>query len=147
MFRRATTADVSTLCELRKLQLLDEGLAPIASIDEDLAAYFEHTLANNTLIGWVAEEEGEIVATAALVLMPFPPTYANPVGTRGYVTNMYTAPDFRGRGIATRLLGKLLDEAAERGVHKLLLSASEMGKPVYHRCGFRENGCWMELDV
>ncbi|MDO4806471.1 MAG: GNAT family N-acetyltransferase [Coriobacteriales bacterium] len=126
---------------------MDEGLAQVASIDAELLAYFDKTLADETLVEWVVEEDGEIVATAGLVYMPFPPTYANPVGARGYVTNMYTTPRHRGRGIASCLLVKLLDDARARGVRKVLLCASEMGKPVYLRCGFRENGGWMELDL
>ena len=95
----------------------------------------------------VVTEDGEILATAAVGYMPFPPTYTNPIGTRGYITNMYTAPSQRGRGLATLLLNKLLDDARERGVHKLLLCVSKMGKPVYIKCGFEEKEGWMELDL
>ena len=147
MLRKATVADIPALCEARKKQLIDEGLAPVASIDEELADYFATTLANDSLVEWVLDQDGEIVATAGLALMPFPPTYTNPAGTRGYITNMYTAPSHRGQGVATRLMAKLLDEAKERGIKKLLLSASEMGKPVYRKHGFRENDGWMELDL
>lgn len=33
------------------------------------------------------------------------------------------------------------------GVRKLLLCASEMGKPVYRQLGFCHNDGWMELDL
>lgn len=147
MLRKATAADVPALCEARKQQPIDEGLAPVASIDRELDAYFKRTLADETLVEWVFEEGGAIVATAGLALMPFPPAYADPIGTRGYITDMHTAPSHRGRGIASRLMAKLLDEARERGIHRLLLSASEMGKPVYRKCGFVDNDSWMELEL
>jgi len=147
MLRRATTKDIPQLSDLRKCQLADEGLASEADIDEELRAWFERTLGDNSLVEWVFEEEGEIVATAGVVFMPFPPTYTNPVSIRGYVTNMYTAPNFRGKGIATKLLHRLVDEARARGAHLLLLSAAEMGRPVYERCGFREREGWMELSL
>lgn len=147
MLRRATEADVPALCEARKRQLVDEGLTKVANIDTELVSYFEKTLADGTLVEWVAEEDGHIVATAALAFMPFPPTFENPQGTRGYVTNMYTAPSHRGKGLASSLMGKLLDEARGRGIRKLVLCASEMGKPVYRRCGFCEKDGWMELNL
>lgn len=57
---------------------------------------------------------------------------------KGYVTNMYTAPEHRRRGIATLLLGKLVKEAKSRNVEKLWLHASKMGRPVYLKYGFQE---------
>lgn len=147
MLRKATVEDVPMLCEARRRQLVDEGLDPVIDIDEELRRYFEGALADGTIVEWVLEEEGELVATAALCLMPFLPSYNNPVGTRGYVTNMYTVPSHRGRGIATRMLAVLMDEARGLGLHKVVLQASEMGGPVYERYGFRPSGGWMELDL
>ena len=147
MLRRATTADIPALCDARRRQLVDEGMPPDTSIDDELRLYFETSLADGTLVEWVCEEDGEIVATAAIAFMPFPPAFNNPAGTRGYVTNMYTAPSHRGRGIATSMLPLLIDEARRRGVRKVLLHASLMGRPVYERQGFRANDSWMELDL
>lgn len=145
--RKATAHDIPALCVARKRQLADEGLVADAPIDEELSAYFERTMADGSLVEWVAEDNGEVVATAGIVFMPFPPTFANPAGTRGYVTNMYTVPSHRGQGLASKLLRKLLEEARERGVRKLLLCASQMGRPVYRRLGFAERGGWMELEL
>lgn len=147
MLRRATAKDIPALCEMRKRQLVDEGLRPDTHIDDELRAYFETSLANDTLAEWVYEDEGVIVATAAMAFMPFPPTFSNPIGTRAYVTNMYTAPSHRGMGIATRMLPLLIDEAKQRGIRKVLLHASQMGRPLYERQGFKPNDSWMELDL
>jgi len=145
--RRATIEDIPALCEARVKQLVDEGLQPDEPIQDDLRVYFEKTLSDETLVEWVLEDEGKIVATAGIAFMPFPPTFSNPIGTRGYVTNMYTAPSHRGRGIATHLLALLMDEARQRGVHKIVLHASKMGRSVYKRQGFHPANGWMELDL
>lgn len=147
MPRRATVADVLALREARKLQLIDEGMAPDANIDRELDAYLAERLSDGTLVEWVFEEDGKIMAAAALALMPFPPTFANPQGTRGYVTNMYTAPSHRGRGIATHLLSMLIDEARQMGLKKLMLHASTMGEPIYQRGGFMDGTDWMEMSL
>ena len=60
--------------------------------------------------------------------MDFPPSFTNKTGKQGYIANMYTDPDFRGRGIASEILERLAKEARERHIHKLILYASKMGQ-------------------
>ena len=146
-YRIATPADIPDLAALRKKQLADEGIAATCNIDDSLHAFFARAMADNSLAEWLALDNGQIIATAAIVFYPFPPTYTNPSGIKGYITNMYTADAYRGRGIATAMLQKLADEARARGVHKLWLGASVMGKPVYLRFGFRETDGWLELTL
>lgn len=147
VLRRATIEDIPALCEARKKQLVDEGMRSDTPIDDELRSYFEASLANDTLVEWVLEEEGEVVATAAIAFMPFPPAFNNPAGTRGYITNMYTSPSHRGKGIASSMLLLLMNEARQRGIRKVLLHASQMGRPVYERQGFKANDSWMELNL
>jgi ribosomal protein S18 acetylase RimI-like enzyme len=47
-----------------------------------------------------------------------------------------TASEFRGRGLASRLLTAALLEARERGLKTSSLQASGMGEPVYRRMGY-----------
>ena len=63
------------------------------------------------------------------------------------IIGVYTAPDHRGKGIATALLRKLIDEAKGRGVYLIRLSASDLGKPVYKQFEFAEDGKYMKLDL
>ncbi len=146
-YRKAELGDIPALMELRKKQLIDEGISPDQDIDGELFSFFTDKMKDESLVEWVAEEDEKIVATAAVVFYAFPPSYTNKKGVKGYITNMYTAPDFRGRGIAGSLLDRLAREAGSRDVKKLLLSASKMGRPVYLKYGFQETGEWMELDL
>ena len=106
LYRQARFEEIPILYEIRKKQLIDEGIAPDVNIDEALIGFFERYMSDGTLVEWVAEEHGKIIATAALYFQEFPPTFTNPNGIniKGYVTNMYTAPEYRGRGIARKLL-------------------------------------------
>nr|WP_122012238.1 GNAT family N-acetyltransferase [Maliibacterium massiliense] len=146
-YQRATLVQIPQLITLRKRQLIDEGMAPAADIDARLDAFFQSKMREESLVEWVACEEGEIVATAAILFIALPPSYANPSGVKGYVTNMYTRPAYRGRGIARALLGHLAEEARARGTCALLLHASDMGMPVYRACGFVQTDRWMELQL
>lgn len=64
------------------------------------------------------------------------PTYSNPQGKNAYIMNMYTRPAYRRKGIASKLLDLLIREAINRGIKKISLEATEMGKLVYRRYGF-----------
>ena len=145
-YRAATTDDVETLVELRK-QLVAACGAPAQDVDAELRDYFQKKLAEGSLVEWLAIEDGQAVAAAALVFYDFIPSSANKSGVRGYITNMYTAPAYRKQGVATFLLGKLAEEAKARGVKRLWLHAAEMGRPVYLKSGFREADGFFELNI
>jgi GNAT superfamily N-acetyltransferase len=49
-------------------------------------------------------------------------------------------PEARGHGIAGKLLGHALADAAERGLETSTLVATRLGRPVYERLGYRQVG-------
>ncbi|MCM3363252.1 MULTISPECIES: GNAT family N-acetyltransferase [Bacillaceae] len=148
-YRKATVDDINLLVEMRKIQLVDEGIKADKDIDNELKTFFQKKLAEGTLIQWVVEveEQNEIIATGAIVIYDFPPSYTNKSGKKAYVTNMYTKNDYRGKGIATSLLTKLVDEAKNLNITKMWLGASKLGRPVYKKFGFKETDEWMELEL
>ncbi|WP_400244410.1 GNAT family N-acetyltransferase [Niallia sp. JL1B1071] len=146
-YRKATVEDINLLVEMRKSQLVDEGITADKDIDNELEAFFQWKLAEGSLIQWVVEEQNEIIATGAIVIYDFPPSYTNKSGKKAYVTNMFTKNDYRGKGIASSLLTNLVDEAKGLGITKMWLGASKLGRPVYKKFGFKETGEWMELEL
>jgi ribosomal protein S18 acetylase RimI-like enzyme len=49
-------------------------------------------------------------------------------------------PEARGQGLAGKLLGHALADAAERGIETSTLVATKLGRPVYDRLGYRDFG-------
>lgn len=146
VYRVATMDDIEILAELRKKQLIDEGCTPNVNMDDELIHFFQAKMKDQSLVEWVAEDNNEIVATGAIIFFEFPPSFSNKSGMRGYIANMYTAPEYRGRGIAVSMLDKLVEEAKKRNVAGLWLIASKMGRPVYLKYGFEEAEDWMNLE-
>ncbi|MFL0498370.1 GNAT family N-acetyltransferase [Priestia megaterium] len=146
-FRKATVNEIDQLIYLRKKQLVDEGIEPNQEIDTELKEFFTNKMSDGSLVEWVVEENDEIIATGAIVFFEFPPTYTNKSGKKAYVTNMYTKESYRGQGIATKLLTKLVAEAKTAGIIKIWLGASKLGRPVYKKFGFKETDEWLELDI
>ena len=147
IYRIATPNDISTLVEIRKRQLIDEGIEPTIDIDKELFDFFHAKINDGSLVEWLVEDGAQIIATAAIVFYQFPPTYTNKTGWKGYITNMYTADSYRKRGIATHLLEKLVEEAKSRNVKKIWLGASTLGRPVYEKFGFKGTGEWLDLTI
>ncbi|MFS2173365.1 GNAT family N-acetyltransferase [Priestia megaterium] len=146
-FRKATVNEIDQLIYLRKKQLVDEGIEPNQEIDTELKEFFTNKMSDGSLVEWVVEDNDEIIATGAIVFFEFPPTYTNKSGKKAYVTNMYTKESYRGQGIATKLLTKLVAEAKTAGIIKIWLGASKLGRPVYKKLGFKETDEWLELDI
>ena len=146
-FRRAVLEDIPRLALLRQQQLHDEAPQPDCSIQRELDEFFHTMMARDQLVEYVAEEGGQIVATGAVCFYEFPPSYINPSGRVAYVTNMYTRPEFRRQGLATRMLDLAVAECRRRGVVRLFLAASQMGRPVYERYGFQAAGNWYSLSL
>lgn len=147
IFRQAVNTDIDLLVQLRKTQLIDEGLPCVPDITDQLHDFFQTQLANGHFIQWLAYDNDKIAATGAIIFYAFPPSNWNPTGLRGYIANMYTVPAYRGKGLAGNILDLLVQEARDRQVTKLFLYGSEMGKPVYTKYGFQLADAYMEYDI
>ncbi|MBQ8788314.1 MAG: GNAT family N-acetyltransferase [Oscillospiraceae bacterium] len=145
--RKATVEDAALLSEVRKLQLIDEGIAPDCDIDAELYAFFKKWLVSKDFLQLIAEENGKLLSTAAIVYYDLPPSFTNKIGVRGYVTNVYTAPEHRRKGLSKMLLEKLLENARSRGIKKIWLGASKLGRPLYEKLGFIQQESYMELTL
>ena len=147
IIRKAELKDAALLSETRKLQLIDEGIAPDCDIDTELDAFFNKWLVSKDFLQLIAEEDGKLLSTAAVIYYDLPPSYTNKIGVRGYVTNVYTAPQHRRKGLSKMLLTELLKDAEKRGIKKLWLGASKDGRPLYEKLGFIQQESYMELTL
>ena len=59
--------------------------------------------------------------------------------------NMYTLPEERGRGLATELLKRLLDDARELRIAVVVLHAMPKGRSIYLKAGFVPSESEMRL--
>ena len=141
-YRKAVLSDAEKLAEIRSYFLKE---MKNETSDEDriifeqaTLEYFRKALCDNTFISWIALDDKVIIATSGLsfsVVPPFPDVLDGKVA---YVMNMYTFPNYRNRGIGTELFKKIVDEAKQLGYKKITLNASNMGKPLYEKYGFKD---------
>jgi GNAT superfamily N-acetyltransferase len=95
-------------------------------------------LKTRTLLGWVAETtEGIVVAGETVWLRPTVPPPGTKHLVQPFLLFMYTEPEWRGRGLATKIVDMAIEWAKKNGYKEILLHASRMGKGVYIHRGFR----------
>jgi GNAT superfamily N-acetyltransferase len=66
--------------------------------------------------------------------------YSVSFGRTGWLGNVAVDPDARGQGIGTAVSAAAIDWLRQAGVVTVLLTATPLGRPVYERLGFTEDG-------
>ncbi len=149
LIRRAGLEDVSALIELRLALLREVGnITPPADLDalaEANCRYLRAALPNGRFVAWVAEESGRLIAASGLVMLERPPHERNLSGLEAYIMNLYTIPEWRGRGIGQQLLERLIEHARSMGARRIWLHDTGSGRGLYVRAGFTPALKEMEL--
>ena len=149
--RRAALCDVETLVQLRLEMRRERETAPLTVPEEEFALllrkYFTSALKEGTFVSFIAWDGEGAAACSGLSVMALPPSYGDLSGKKGYITNMYTRTEYRGQGIARRLLDELKRYALEVGCSTLELNASDAGYPVYKKYGFSDVSNEMKLKI
>lgn len=152
IFSWATPDDAELLAEMR-LEMRRERETVACRIPETEfrrrnVEFFRTALEGECFLSCIARSsDGEAAACSGLSIEIHPPTYANPGGKLGYITNMYTRPAWRKRGLARQLVERLIEEARRRGCAQIELNAAPMGRQLYLDCGFRPIDGEMRLDL
>lgn len=66
--------------------------------------------------------------------------YSVSFGRTGWLGNVAVDPEARGQGIGTAVSAAAIDWLRQAGVVTVLLTATPLGRPVYERLGFTEDG-------
>ncbi|MBA3376851.1 MAG: GNAT family N-acetyltransferase [Actinobacteria bacterium] len=148
VIRKATERDVATLARLRREFTLEDG--PISCPLEDFDHAFDEIVGRGLSDGrwtvWVADVEGEIVSHAFIGLIDKIPRPSRQHRWLGYLTNVYTKPAFRDRGLGGRVLDAATAWARDENIELLVVWPSEESVGFYRRHGFAGEGeplVWM----
>lgn len=145
--RLATRADALLLATQRVAMFRDMGRTT-AQIEgpllESCSAYFDQALATGEYTAWVMETGRSprlTVAGAGVQFRPLLPR-TDPAGERlligreGLILNVYVDAAHRRRGLARTLMQAIIAWAPGAGIVRLVLHASDEGRPLYESLGF-----------
>ena len=150
-YRKANINDVAILANIRSIFLMEANdiTSEIERNNVEIAIkqYFESALENDSFVAWLAVSENNIIATSGLSFSVVPPSFKCFDGKVAYIMNMYTIPDYRKQGIGTELLKRTIKEAKKRGYKRITLHATDMGRTLYEKNGFKAINGYMVLDI
>lgn len=147
--RRAGTKDIDLIVDLR-IAFLKEELKVSAEESLDttyIRRYIEEKLPTGEFLVWLAEDEGKAVGIGAVIINHRPPKFQNDTELYAFIYNMYTLPEYRNRGVATSILQHMTEHLKKANVYYIILYASDMGRPVYERFGFKASDNYMTLSL
>ena len=109
-----------------------------AAILAALPSFFERHLERDLVAFAALAEDGSIASVALLLVSEKPPNPRFVNGRIGTVFNVYTAPEFRRLGLASRVMAALVSYARERDLDLVELNATDEGYLLYSSLGFKD---------
>jgi ribosomal protein S18 acetylase RimI-like enzyme len=138
--RQATVTDIPDLVRLRRVMFEAMGFddpAQLDAADTAATAYFSETIPVGSFHGWLAVTSTDVaVGSGGVVIDQHPPGPSNLSGQIGYIMNVATMPRYRRQGIARRITQVMLKWLADQDIRRVVLHATEMGRPLYEELGF-----------
>lgn len=108
--------------------------------------YLEKHL-NNDIYVFIEEDNGNIIATCCLQIIEYLPQ-CNDNGKQEFVCNVYTEPEYRKKGVQTKLLNEVIEYAKENNLCELDLSTdSEVAISLYKKLGFEFDSLAMKKEL
>lgn len=140
---KATLDDISDLIQLRiDFLTMDQGRLSDQNEKEirtQLKVYLAKHIPLEDFIAVIAKHPiGKIASAAFLIIQERPANPSFITGLTGTLLNVVTYPEFRRKGIASQVIGEIINEARQKGVSSIDLYATDDGRELYKKLGFVE---------
>ena len=146
-YQRLTEKELDRFIRMRIAQLREEGAKDEMDLAPALRDYYARHMADGTFVSWLAKDGDRIIGTSGMSFVEKPPYFGCPTGRIGLLSSMYTAPEYRRRGIARELLRRVVEEARAYGCGTVQITASDMGVLLYTDFGFVRNRNFMQYKL
>jgi GNAT superfamily N-acetyltransferase len=148
--RHATINDIATLLRHRRMMWWDMGRrdgTALEWMEQAARDYFSTAVADGSYQGFLAMNENkDVLAGAGIVISPWPGQFHQKHARRAMILNMYVEREYRRKGIARALMEAIIAWCREQQFSRVGLHASDEGRPLYERLGFKPTN-EMSLDL
>jgi GNAT superfamily N-acetyltransferase len=150
-YRTATETDIPQLAAMRWDFRLEEAPGTPAHDRPEFLRACEAFLRDGLSTGqwtcWLAGEDSVILSHIFVQRVAKVPKPNKLEDAFGYMTNVYTRPAYRGQGIGSRLMEKVLAWAAAVDLEMVIVWPSEASIRFYERAGFSPSDQALEYTV
>ena len=138
--RDAFLRDIDIIVELRMKLLFELGKVETENgtvkLQDATRSYFINKIQTGEFRVWIAENAGSIVGMTCIQFIEHPPVYENIGGIEAHVMDVYTIKEWRGQGISTAILHKIIEHAAEKKAKRIVINTIGTDKRIYEKLGF-----------
>jgi GNAT superfamily N-acetyltransferase len=138
--RALRASDIDLVCLHRERMFREAGWSEevLTAMAEPFRRWLAPRVQDGRYVGWVAEEDVTALAGLGMMIIEWSPHPSHPTqDRRGYILNLFVEPAHRRAGLARRLMAMAIDDAERRGIGFMVLHATEIGRPLYGKLGWR----------
>jgi GNAT superfamily N-acetyltransferase len=138
--RPARIDDIDELVRMRAEFTFEHGdpaLPTNPGYEEECRAFLEDAITGERWQIWVAELDGAVVSHAFVALIDKVPRPIYVPRRIAYLTNVYTRPERRNRGIGATVIRRLQEAARDADVEVMIVWPSDESRDFYAREGFQ----------
>ena len=151
--REALIGDIAVMAEhhrkmfeeIWELKCEHLGAVRAAEIEKAYTQKLETEMDCGICKAWVVESKGEIVSSGAITFVSFVPNPYDLSSKVAYLHSIYTKRSHRNKKCAQRIIQNAIEYCSSQGINRVILTASEAGKPIYEKIGFRSTPEMMRL--
>lgn len=137
-YKEADFRDIDLLVEERlKFIEVRESDEKYKEIKGNCYKYFKEAFKENNIDIILIEEDRKVIATGFIFYYQSVPSSFNVTGRNAYITNIYVDPNYRNKGIGSNIVKNLILKSLKRNFKVIMLNASEEGKKIYEKLGFK----------
>ena len=146
--RKAVSEDIPKIFDNRIRFVSDFSKSELsAEFIENTLNYLKENIGRDDFLAWLAFDNDEIKSIVVMSIYKVLPTVTNISGRHGLILNVWTHEDYRRQGLAYMLLKNIISEAKTKGVDRISLKATDMGRLVYEKLGFEDLSGEMALKI
>jgi len=91
---------------------------------------------------WVLEKEGSLIGTGTIL---YEHKFIFDRCILAHIEDICIRKEYRACGYGKQIMGKLVEEAKEKGCYKITLDCMEENVPFYEKCNFEKRGRQMTI--
>ncbi len=140
IYRQATRRDAPALAQMRWDFTAEDDFISAAATIEDFTDCFgqflDYALSSGRWCIWVAEDNGQLVSHIFLQAIEKVPRPGREERQFGWVTNVFTIPAYRNKGVGSQLMERAADWCKARNLELMVVWPTQQSVPYYQRAGF-----------